>query len=232
MDIFNADTTRRIESLIRFGTIAKVDYFTQRAVVKTGNIETAPLPWLAFRVGKTRSWSSPDVGEQVVILSPSGDLDQGVILMGLYSNTAPTPSTDENEHFIQFPDGAVVSYNQATGLMTVANITDLIFKAKGNVLGEVGGNANLTIQGNADIQVAGDITAQGANISLTAQTIALNANSIALNAPNSSASGNLAVDGISRASDHISQGISGHNHTHTQNAGDHYGGGATTSPPK
>lgn len=44
--------------------------------------------------------------------------------------------------------------------------------------------------------------------------------------------GNLHITGTSTADvDHISNGVSGHGHTHTQTAGNHYGGGATTTSP-
>lgn len=44
--------------------------------------------------------------------------------------------------------------------------------------------------------------------------------------------GNLHITGTSTADvDHISNGTSGHSHTHTQNSGNHFGGGATTTPP-
>ena len=41
------------------------------------------------RAGADREWDPPTIGEQVVLLSPSGNLAQGVVLTGLFSDLIP-----------------------------------------------------------------------------------------------------------------------------------------------
>lgn len=98
---------RRISNLIQLGHIHKVD--GTKASVKIGEIITDTLPWVVTRAGVT--WWVPEVGEQVVVLAPSGELNQGVILAGLYSQNHPAPSDDPNEQVIQYPDGTKLTYN-------------------------------------------------------------------------------------------------------------------------
>ncbi|MCY4121643.1 MAG: phage baseplate assembly protein V, partial [Acidobacteria bacterium] len=51
------------------------------------------------------------VGEQVVVLAPSGDLAAAVALPGIFQVAAPPPSDEETRAVIEFSDGAVISYD-------------------------------------------------------------------------------------------------------------------------
>lgn len=80
-----------------------------------------------------------------------------------------------------------------------------------------GANVNATVSGNvtADIDGTTNITCPTSNIK-----------------GNVNITGNLTISGTSTADgDHISAGISGKGHTHPQNSGNHFGGGANTSSP-
>ncbi|MOA13073.1 Phage-related baseplate assembly protein [compost metagenome] len=73
-----ADLARMIENLIRFGVIAEVQMNPPRVRVKTGELLTTWLPWIAVRAGTDKDWAPPTVDEQVVLFSPSGQLANGV----------------------------------------------------------------------------------------------------------------------------------------------------------
>ncbi|MCI0994523.1 phage baseplate assembly protein V [Pseudomonas sp. ICMP22404] len=81
--------TRLIENLIRYGTIAVVQMKPPRVRVKTGTLTTAWLPWIALRAGADREWNPPTENEQVILFSPSGQLVNGVVLTGLFSDHIP-----------------------------------------------------------------------------------------------------------------------------------------------
>lgn len=88
---------RRLENLVRVGTIAEVHYSAPaRCRVRTGNLTTAWVPWLAQRAGgrKANHWWPPVVGEQCLLLAPGGDLLNAVALPGLYSDANPQSSGD------------------------------------------------------------------------------------------------------------------------------------------
>ena len=119
------DTLRRLDNLVRLGRIAAVDHDAARCRVQTGGNLTGWLPWLAQRAGTTRTWCPPTVGEQVIILSPSGEPAGGIVLTGLYSELVEAPSTASAEHITEYPDGARIAYNLATGAMSITGIQSL-----------------------------------------------------------------------------------------------------------
>lgn len=166
------DLLRRLDNLVRLGTIAEVDLTTATARVNSGGITTDFLPWLTFRAGTSKTWSAPTVGEQCVVLSTSGEFTTGVILFGLYTQNAPSQSADE--HLFHFSDGAEISYNTATSTLTVKNCKVVIVqaseqielqtplvKATQNV--EIGGNLSVkgTTTSQGTISTSGAVTAQG-----------------------------------------------------------------------
>lgn len=125
-----ADHARRLESLIRIGTIADVDHSAARVRIKTGNLVTDWLPWTAARAGTTREWSPPTLGEQVVILSPSGNTAAGVIIPGgVFSDAHGANSNSPDEHARDYPDGARIRYNHATGALEATGIKTALVQA-------------------------------------------------------------------------------------------------------
>ena len=93
-----ADHARRLENLIRSGTISAIDYgkagsSPPRVRVKSGGLETDWLPWGALRAGKTRKWSPAYLGEQVGLIAPDGDTTKAMLLPGgFYQDSHDAPS--------------------------------------------------------------------------------------------------------------------------------------------
>ncbi len=83
--------SRLIKGLIRLGTIAKVDHGSlqdkrpARVRVQSGELLIGRLPWAALHAGTTRHWDPLTVGEQVLMLSPSGQTAHGIAISGLFS---------------------------------------------------------------------------------------------------------------------------------------------------
>lgn len=155
------DLLRRLDNLVRLGTIAEVDLTTATARVNSGGITTDFLPWLTFRAGTSQTWSAPTVGEQCVVLSTSGEFTTGLILLGLYTRNAPGQSADE--HLFRFSDGAEISYNTASGQLTVKNCKVVIVQAKESITLDtptVKATKNVVIGGN--LSVKGTTSSQGA----------------------------------------------------------------------
>ena len=104
--------------VLRLGTIYSVDPANATCRVESGDLITGDIPWIAQRAGKVRYWSPPSVGEQCLLLAPEGDLDAALVIVGLYSNACPPPSTDPDVTLLQYDDGAVISYDQASHSLT------------------------------------------------------------------------------------------------------------------
>jgi phage baseplate assembly protein V len=133
---------RRLSNLIRFGKISQVNYGVAKVRVEVGDFTTGWLPWLTQRAGGDRCWHAPEVGEQVVILSPSGELNQGVVLAGLFQTAYPANSNSADIHRIDYGNGDYIEHNRATGNLAINMSGDVNITATGNV-NIAGANINL-----------------------------------------------------------------------------------------
>lgn len=124
-----ADLIRRLESLIRYGTIAEVQMVPPRVRVKSGGLTTIWRPWISLRAGDTTEWDPPTVGEQCVFFSPSGEPTTGFALVGLFSDAHPAPSSSPDERVRDYPDGARITYNHATGALSATGIKTALVQA-------------------------------------------------------------------------------------------------------
>lgn len=151
---------RRISNLIRFGAIAQVDYAKALVRVQAGEILTGWLPWMTQRAGGNISWHAPEIGEQVVVLAPSGELNQGIVLAGMYQVAKPPPVSTPVKHHTLYGDGAVVEYDRSSHrLMAV-----------------LPAGATVQLISNGGIAINGDITLTGtltASVDVIANGISL-----------------------------------------------------------
>jgi phage baseplate assembly protein V len=104
---------RRISNLIRKGVVIDVSHAATppKCQVSMGELVSNWLPWLTPAAGRTREWNPPTVGEQVLVLCPSGDPAQGYVLHGLFSEENWPPSFDPNTHARRYPDDARIEYD-------------------------------------------------------------------------------------------------------------------------
>ncbi|MGV3771022.1 MAG: phage baseplate assembly protein V [Sphingobium phenoxybenzoativorans] len=143
------DPEQQVGEAIQYGVIASVDYADATCSVTLGDLTTGNLPWVAMRAGGTRYWSPPSVDEQCVVLAPEGDLENGLVILGLYSDANPPPSNDPDVVQMDFPDGASINYNHAAHALAVTL--------------PAGGTATIDAPGgmtiNGDVTVNGTVTA-------------------------------------------------------------------------
>lgn len=148
------DLARLLENLIRFGTIEAVQMKPPRVKVKTGTLTTTWLPWLTLRAGDDRDWDPPTVGEQVILLSPSGVLAQGVAITGLYSDHLPANGEREGLRRRTYRDGAVIEYDSVAHHLRATLPGTVELTATGNISLTSGANITLTADGNVAISGA------------------------------------------------------------------------------
>lgn len=113
-----SELLRLLLNVIRIGTIADADYAGQRVRVDVGGNVTDWRPWATYRAGDAQTWWPPGIGEQVILLSPEGDLNQAIAFPAIYSNKAKPPSTNPAHHTTQYADGAVIQYDSAAHTLT------------------------------------------------------------------------------------------------------------------
>ncbi len=150
------DIPEDASTLIRLGTITAVTLSPPRCRVRYGDTddegdgETPPIRWVNGRAGKTRTWSPPSEGEEVLLFSPDGQIGNAVALCGLSNDTNPPPS-DQDVELALYDDGARISYD------AVAHELKAILPA--GATAEIEAPGGLKIKGPVEIE--GDVTITG-----------------------------------------------------------------------
>lgn len=204
MSLEIVELERRLSNLLKMGTIAELDEPAGRVRVTIGENTTGWLPFFVRRAGEDREAWHPEPGEQVMVLSPMGELAQGVVLAGVASDANPPPATVKTTHKIIYKDGAYLQYKRDTH------------------------------EWQLDVPAAGKITLHvgGTTLLLENSKATLTTPEFKVDSPTSTMTGNLRVDGnvgvggtIDAAGEISSGPIGLQAHKHTE-----MGDGAPTSP--
>lgn len=113
------DTDRRLANVISIGRIMAVDPAQGLAQVDMDGPNTDWIPWVTPRAGGDRTYWCPEVGEQVVVAAPSGELGNAVIIGALFQDAHPEPAASADIHRTVYADGSVVEYDRAAHRLTV-----------------------------------------------------------------------------------------------------------------
>ena len=204
----NADDNRRLENIVRFGTIKTINPSKPipRVIVNLGDIETPEIRCLNIRSGDDATWDMPSINEECVVISPCGDIGPtSFVLYGFYNDDHPAPSDDLNQKIRMFADGCVIAYDVAAHHLSAVLPS--------------GGTAVLTADGG--VTVNGDTTING-NLQVNGSTAMTGNNTVGgsqLVQGSSHSSGTFSSDGDVTAS-----GISLTSHTHPGDSGGTTGG--------
>ena len=204
----NADANRRLENIVRFGTVKTINPSKPipRVIVNLGDIETPEIRCLNIRSGDDSTWDMPSINEECVVISPCGDIGPtSFVLYGFYNDDHPAPSDDLNKKIRMFADGCVIAYDIA------AHHLSAVLPSGGTAVltadGGVTVNGDTTINGN--LQVNGSTAMTGNNTVGGSQSVQGSSHS----------SGTFSSDGDVTAS-----GISLTGHTHPGDSGGTTGG--------
>lgn len=179
----SAEDQRKTTNLIKQGNIAESDP-AGRVRVRIGNLLTDWLPYFVPFAGGVSVHRPPSVGENCLVLSPSGETAAGLVLCGLMSDQFPQPSNSADETVIRFPDGASIRYNHAAGSLDASGIKTITVQAAQSLLidcpqstftGAVTVGGPLTYQaGMAGSNGAGGSTTINGNITHSGGTLSSN----------------------------------------------------------
>ncbi|WP_375658059.1 phage baseplate assembly protein V [Bartonella sp. CL436QHHD] len=218
------DLKRRVANMVVVGKISHVDHKNARYRVKSGNLVSDWIPDTQARAGKTRSYEGRDIGEQVIVVSSSGDLSQGVIVGSIHTD-ANQAADKGSIHRTIYPDGTSLEYDDEQntyGIHIKSGGKFILTIADGVSLKGDGGKLELTAPEGIKIVSESDINlnAKG-NISLKAGGgISLNSNdSLSLHSGNNVSihSSGLKHNGTNIGNSHVHGGV--------------YSGGAMTGGP-
>lgn len=179
-----AELDRRLSNIVRKGSVAALDATNALVQVDVGGITTDWLPWFTRRAGPDRDWWAPEVGEQCAVFSPSGELGQGVVMVGLYQDTHPAPEATADKHHAVYSDGTVIEYDRAAHALLVDASAS---------------NGSVTVKtGNGPVTVnagSGSVTVNCGDASVNCTTAEVHASgSITLDSPTTTCTGDLIVE--------------------------------------
>ncbi len=177
------DLQRRMANMIRRGRVHSVDFSRSPPRVKVEYEKGAVTGWLPWVSGRASSdhrtdWEPLAIGEQVIILSESGELSAGVVLPSLPDASSPVPSTSPDEHVSRYEDGTTFIYNRKTHALTIDVQGDANLHTTGNLTATVEGQADIhvtntaTVTSQADIkaEAQGDVIVNGKQVKLNGGT--------------------------------------------------------------
>lgn len=99
-----SELQRKLANIVRIGLVKEIDYENARVRVQIGEFLTDYLPWITSRAGKDKTWTPPSVDEQVLVLSPLGELSLGVVLPAIYQQKYLPSEHQENADIFEFKD--------------------------------------------------------------------------------------------------------------------------------
>lgn len=164
----SGDHDRQIANMVMLGVVAELDEAQARVRVDCDGMRTDWIPWTEYRAGPgVRTWSAPEVGEQVVVAAPYGDPTQGVVIGSVFQESHDAPANVKTKHRTEYADGTVVEYDREANKLTidvgegsvVVNCKTATVTASESVTldtPETHATGNLTVDGTID--AGGDIT--------------------------------------------------------------------------
>ncbi|WP_455475518.1 phage baseplate assembly protein V [Bartonella sp. B17] len=183
------DLKRRVANMVVVGKISHADYKNARYRVRSGTLVSDWIPDTQARAGKTRSYEGRDVGEQVVVVSSSGDLSQGVIVGSIH--TDETQAVDKGSlHKTIYPDGTTIEYDDEqntyalsikSGGKFILTISDgVCVKGEGGMLELTApdglkiaseGDMRLSAEGNLSLKAGGDVSIKSSSLTHSGKNI-------------------------------------------------------------
>lgn len=168
------DSERRHADAIKFGTVEDVDYGKARVRVligdkgdPDGHLVTGWLPMAGGRAKGDSDWHPLEKGEEVMVLSESGELQNGMVLPAArYTDENPAPGNKAGLWRKSFQDGATIEYDRETGAFAVASKASAALRVGETSIVVTDGTVTITA-GGTTLTISGDGVASSADVSVT-----------------------------------------------------------------
>ena len=113
-----SELDRMLSCLLIPGVVSAVDAGSARVRIEADGWVSGWVPWLAQAAGQARHWRLPSVGEQALLLNPSGEPDNGFALVGFYTEALGHDGRADVVAW-QMPDGGKIEYDFAAGAVLI-----------------------------------------------------------------------------------------------------------------
>jgi len=172
-----AEHDRMIGGIAVVGTVCELDAAAARVRVECNGNVTDWLPWIERRAGAgARTWNPPRLDEQVLVVSPCGNMALGVVVGSIYQDAYPAPADSEGVDRTVYADGTTVEYDHAANRLTVdAGTASVVIRCntatveaaesvridtpEATFTGDVKVTGEATF--SADVKVSGEVRANG-----------------------------------------------------------------------
>jgi phage baseplate assembly protein gpV len=143
--------------MVKVGPVAEVD--PQKGYrINLGDGDDGPLlsPWMPHpeSAGVTKSWMPLSVGQIVGVLSPNGDLAQGVLVRGGFGGGNGQPSSGLSENVLE---AFGIRLEMKDGILTIKAGNKVQVDSDIEVDGDVLIKGNLTVEGNFSVKGLSDV---------------------------------------------------------------------------
>lgn len=126
-DFSLADLSQRVARMIRFGNITTVQASPPRCRVTFGTDPVTNLPhesgWLrlaGIADDSMSTWRLPATGASVMVLSPGGEVNSGLVFPAGFTDDREPPSDKPEQYVTRFRDGAQIAYDAGQHEMQVS----------------------------------------------------------------------------------------------------------------
>lgn len=145
----------RLRTLAMAGSISHVKPGSSRVRVKLLDRVSAWMPLLMPAGKMLKVWWQPEVGDQVLVISPSGNADCGFAIAGIYGGECGEPGTKDTV-VAEFKDGSRLEYNTAEHRLSVSVNGDVDLACN-----------NAAIDANSIDLSAGSVSIGGGSVSIS-----------------------------------------------------------------
>ena len=165
-----SELKRKLQNIVRVTTIVTPHKNKSLATVRVGvEEESALFPVIGFANSFKRHATPIRRDEQVIVLHPFGNADQGFIFRGLFHKKLKEPKgADNHTEIMVFEDGTRMEYNSKHSLLKidVKGDTEIICK-KLHIKAEkmIIESKNIKLNKKGTIDVTGVLVANGCNLS-------------------------------------------------------------------
>ena len=207
-----------LRNLIRLGTVCEINAAKAKIRVSIGEIKTPWISWLTTRAGADKNWWPPSIGEQVVVLSPEGNLKLGIALGSTYFRHNAAPESNTQVHNITYSDGSAISYNKEQQTMSVSCVGKIVINAAKTMEIAAQNGINITSSAPINIKANDSVSINSStevNIAGPGVSLAIKNGTLTVSASNLKLAGNKA---IARVGDTVQINIA-----NGSSAGIHYG---------
>ncbi|CAM3041774.1 phage baseplate assembly protein V [Dichelobacter nodosus] len=128
------DDCRRLHNSIVIATVEKIDWEKRKFRARRGEILTNWLEMPAMITANFKYWYPLRKNAQIVMVSPSGDLNTACVIGMLCDDNIPAPEIPiedrETTELIEFVDGTKIKYDRKTETLELETPCSFKIKAK------------------------------------------------------------------------------------------------------